>query len=89
MTEPVRLAQRVAALLQCSRAEAEQYVRNGWVRVDGRVVELPQHRVTDEHVEVDAGARPDAVEPATMLWHKPAGVDAMAGSACCSATSTD
>lgn len=79
MTEPVRLAQRVAELMHCSRAEAEQYVRNGWVAVDGRVVELPQQRVTDEHVEVDPDARLDTVEPATLLLHKPAGVDAIDG----------
>lgn len=75
MTEPVRLAQRVAALLQCSRSEAEQYVRNGWVSVDGRVIEQPQHRVTREQVDVDPAARLEAIEPATLLFHKPVGVD--------------
>lgn len=79
MTEPVRLAQRVAMLLQCSRAEAEQYVRNGWVSVEGRVVEQPQHRVADERVEVDPAARLEAIEPATILLHKPVGVDAIEG----------
>lgn len=79
MTDPVRLAQRVAELLQCSRTEAEQYILNGWVSVDGRVVETPQQRVTDEHVEIEANARPDAVEPATLLLHKPAGFDAIDG----------
>ncbi|GAB6197179.1 RNA pseudouridine synthase [Lysobacter xanthus] len=79
MTEPVRLARRVAELMQCSRAEAEQYVRNGWVSVDGAVVELPQHRVTDERIEVDPAAQLDAVEPATILLHKPVGFDAMTG----------
>ena len=79
MTEPVRLAQRVAALLQCTRAEAEQYIRNGWVSVDGRVVEAPEHSVTGERVEVDPEARLEPVEPATVLLHKPAGVDAIDG----------
>lgn len=79
VTEPVRLAQRVATLLQCSRADAEQYVRNGWVSVDGRVVEAPQHRVTDERIEIDANARLEDVEPATILLNKPAGVDAIDG----------
>ena len=35
MTEPVRLAKHVAALVPCSRREAEQYIEGGWVRVDG------------------------------------------------------
>ena len=78
-SEPVRLAKRVAELLGISRADAEQYVRNGWVSVDGEVVEAPQHRVTDERVEIDARARLEAVEPATLLLHKPAGFDAIDG----------
>ncbi len=41
MNEPVRLAKRVAALVPCSRSEAEQYIEGGWVRVDGQVVEEP------------------------------------------------
>lgn len=79
MTEPVRLAQRVAALAHCSRDEAEQYIRNGWVRVDGVVVEAPQHMVVDEVVALDEGAKLEAVEPATILLHKPVGYDAIVG----------
>lgn len=74
MTEPVRLAKRVAALVPCSRREAEQYIEGGWVRVDGNVVEEPQFRVTDERVELDPGATPAALEPVTLLLHKPAGM---------------
>ena len=73
MTEPVRLAKRVAALVPCSRREAEQYIEGGWVRVDGIVVEEPQFRVTDERVELDRGASAAALEPVTLLLHKPAG----------------
>jgi 23S rRNA pseudouridine2604 synthase len=79
MTEPVRLARRVAERFACSRADAERYIRNGWVTVDGVVVEVPQQRVTDECVELAAEAAQDAVEPATLLLHKPAGVDAFDG----------
>jgi len=74
MTEPVRLAKRVAALAQCSRREAEMYIEGGWVRVDGVTVEEPQFKVLDQHVEIDPDAQPEAAEPATLLWHKPAGV---------------
>jgi 23S rRNA pseudouridine2604 synthase len=74
MTEPVRLAKRVAALVPCSRREAEQYIEGGWVRVAGIVVEEPQFRVTDERVELDRGASAAALEPVTLLLHKPAGV---------------
>jgi len=74
MSEPIRLAKRVAELMGCSRAEAEQYIEGGWVTVDGETVEAPQHPVTDERVEIDPGAEPGAAEPATLLLHKPAGV---------------
>lgn len=73
--EPQRLSKAVAALKSCSRREAEQYIAEGWVRVDGQLVEEPQFRVTPEQrVEVDPKARLQAVEPATLLLHKPAGM---------------
>jgi 23S rRNA pseudouridine2604 synthase len=73
--EPQRLAKVVAALVPCSRREAEQYIDQGWVRVDGKRVEEPQFRVAGEQrVEIDPHARLQAVEPATLLLHKPAGM---------------
>ena len=79
MTEPIRLAKRVAELRTCSRREAEQLITGGWVRVDGRVVEIPHLLVTDEAVSIDADALLEAVEPATLLLHKPAGFDTISG----------
>lgn len=70
-----RLSKVVAALLPCSRREAEQYIANGWVRVDGVVVEWPQHPIGDERVELDPDARLEPVLPATLIWHKPADLD--------------
>ncbi len=57
MSEPVRLAKRVAELA-CSRREAEQYIEGGWVRVDGEVVEEPQYRVADRARRTRPAARP-------------------------------
>ncbi len=79
MTEPVRLAKRLAELLPCSRREAEQYIEGGWVRVDGQVIETPQFKVLDQKVELDASARLDPVTPVTLLLHKPAGYDCDGG----------
>lgn len=81
MTEPVRLSKRLAELTGCSRSEAEQYIQGGWVRVDGVVVEEPQFKVLDQPVELDPDARLEAAEPATMLLHKPAGVEVGDGAA--------
>jgi 23S rRNA pseudouridine2604 synthase len=80
MTDPIRLANRVAELTGCTRGDAELYVQNGWVSVDGRVVEAPNHPVTDELVTLANDARLEPAEPATILLHKPAGYDAIKGS---------
>lgn len=80
MSDPIRLAKRVAELARCSRIEAEQYVEGGWVTVNGQVVEEPQRMVSDEAIEIDGNARLQATEPATILLHKPAGFDAISGS---------
>lgn len=78
MTDSIRLSRRVAELQGCTRAEAEQFIRNGWVSVNGQVVETPQLRVTNELVSLDVEARAEAVEPATVLLNKPAGLDVFA-----------
>ncbi|MDR3447541.1 rRNA pseudouridine synthase [Dyella sp.] len=74
MTEPLRLAKRVAAMAQCSRREAEMYIEGGWVRVDGVIVEEPQFKVLEQHIEIDPNARLEPTEPATLVLHKPAGI---------------
>ncbi|MDP2031249.1 MAG: rRNA pseudouridine synthase [Thiobacillus sp.] len=80
MTDPIRLAKRVAELRACSRREAEQLIVGGWVRVDGVVVEEPQARVADERIEIDPKADPSQTEPVTLLLHKPPGYHAIQGS---------
>lgn len=67
-----RLSKRVAALRACSRREAEQYIEGGWVRVNGVVVEEPQHRVLDENIEIDANVNLMADSAVTLLLDKPA-----------------
>ncbi len=79
MSDPVRLARRVIELTGCSRADAEQYIKGGWVSVDGAVVEDPAFRVITEAIEVDPAAQLAAAEPATILLHKPAGYDTISG----------
>jgi 23S rRNA pseudouridine2604 synthase len=79
MTEPIRLAKRVAELRGCSRREAEQFIVGGWVRVDGIVVEEPQFRVTDQRIEIDPRADLAQAEPVTLLLHKPPGYHTIEG----------
>ena len=79
MTEPVRLAKRLAELVPCSRREAELYIAGGWVTVDGKVVEEPQFKVSQQKVELHPDASLAPVEPVTILLHQPPGHDAGMG----------
>ena len=73
MTNPsIRLAKAVVALTGCSRREAELYIEGGWVTVDGRIVEEPQFMVEPDAMTV-------AIEPVTIIMHKPPGIDADGG----------
>ena len=77
MNEPhnagIRLAKRLAEMLNCSRSQAEQYIEGGWVRVNGVIQESPQHRVTDERIELDKEASLLDIQPMTILLNKPPG----------------
>ncbi len=76
MTEPVRLAKRLAEMLPCSRREAEQYIEGGWVTVDGVVVEEPQFRVLNQKIELSKNASLLGPTTVTLLLHKPGGYEA-------------
>lgn len=70
-----RLDKRLARQLDCARGQARQWIENGWVRVDGVVVEQPQAQVGPAAVvAVDEGADQQKVEQATMVFHQPAGM---------------
>jgi len=69
--EPLRLSKRVAAMVPCSRSEAERYIEGGWVRVDGQVVDVPQTRVAPgQSVTLDPEASRLALTPVTVLTHE-------------------
>lgn len=75
----VRLSKRLAEQLACSRAEAELYIENGAVQIDGVTVEHPGARVLPQQViTVSAGAKAEHVPPVTILLHKPAGYSVQA-----------
>lgn len=68
-----RLSKRVMQLKGCSRREAEQFIEGGWVRVNGTVIEEPQHRVSGEEVVLDADASLLNLTAITLLLNKPVG----------------
>lgn len=73
MTEPVRLAKRVAELVSCSRREAESFIEGGWVTVDGKVIQEPQFRVDAQTVALHPDAKLAPVELVTILFNSPLG----------------
>lgn len=75
MSEPVRLARRLAELTGCSRNEAQQYIEGGWVSVDGQPCEEPGRRINAHQVVCLApGAKAEPAPPVTILFHKPPGL---------------
>lgn len=66
----------MAQLRGCSRTEAEQYIEGGWVHVDGVLIEEPQHRVSNETIEINPDANLMEIRPVTLLFYKSAGHDA-------------
>jgi 23S rRNA pseudouridine2604 synthase len=72
--EPVRLSKRMSELGLCSRREADEWIEKGWVRVDGKVVNvlgtkvLPQQRIS-----VERQAAAEQSKRVTILLNKPMG----------------
>src|SRR6202012_6060801 len=58
----------------CSRREADRWITNGWVKVDGQVIDTLGVRVSpDARIEIDRAAREHQSEQVTILLHKPVG----------------
>jgi 23S rRNA pseudouridine2604 synthase len=72
-TEGIRLSKRVADILKCSRAEAEQVIVGGWVKVDNVVVDEPAHRVQNQTIDVHSTAQRGKVPLLSVILHKTAG----------------
>jgi 23S rRNA pseudouridine2604 synthase len=69
-----RLSKRVAQMVPCSRAQAEQYIEGGWVQVNGQVVEEPQFRVLNQAIAIDPNASLLELAAVTLVLNKPPGV---------------
>lgn len=72
---PERVAKRIARAGLCSRRDAERWIAEGRVAVDGQVLESPAVTVTEANlVTVDGAPLPAAGRPRLFRYHKPAGV---------------
>ncbi|MFL9609429.1 pseudouridine synthase [Methylobacillus sp. Pita2] len=69
-----RLSKRMAELGLCSRREADEFIANGWVTVNGEVVDVLGTRVSpDAEIKVSKEAHKHQSEIVTILLHKPVG----------------
>ena len=71
--ERPRLAHLITRQCGCSRREADDWIENGWVRVDGAVVSTLGIRVDrGARIAISDEAGKHQNEQVTMLYHKPA-----------------
>ena len=70
----VRLSKRMSELGLCSRREADEWIENGWVRVDGERIDTLGARVRPEQqIEISSDARASQARQVTILLNKPVG----------------
>lgn len=72
--EPPRLARRMSELGLCSRREADEWIENGWVSVDGVLVTTLGARVSpDAKIGIAPAAKRHKPETVTLICYKPPG----------------
>nr|WP_261794409.1 pseudouridine synthase [Comamonas testosteroni] len=69
----IRINKRIADMGLCSRREADEWVENGWVKVNGEVAIMGQNVVPGDRIEIDQKAQDRQDQQVTILLHKPMG----------------
>jgi 23S rRNA pseudouridine2604 synthase len=72
-SELIRLNKRMAELGLCSRREADAWIEQGWVLVNGRPAEMGVKVGPNDRVEIDPRAKGHQQTQVTILLHKPMG----------------
>ena len=69
-----RLSKRMAELGLCSRREADEWITNGWVKVDGVIIDTLGTRINpDAEIIISGYAKEHQSESVTIILHKPVG----------------
>ena len=71
--EPIRLNKRMAELGLCSRREADDWIEQGWVKVNGEIAPMGVKVTSQDRVEVDKRAQGHQAGQVTILLNKPVG----------------
>lgn len=69
----IRINKRIADMGMCSRREADEWVENGWVTVNGEVATMGQNVVPGDRIEIDQKAQERQDQQVTILLNKPMG----------------
>jgi 23S rRNA pseudouridine2604 synthase len=69
----VRLNKRMAELGLCSRREADAWIEQGWVLVNGKVAEMGMQVGSTDRITVERAAQEHQEQQVTVLLHKPMG----------------
>lgn len=69
----MRLSKRMAELGLCSRREADSYIEQGWVKVNGQTAVLGQKVTTADRIDLDKQAHEKQAARVTILLNKPVG----------------
>ncbi len=71
---PERIAKVIAVSGYCSRRDAEKLIAEGRVQLEGKRVETPAVKVTDEIITIDGLAISDRPKPRIFIYYKPVGL---------------
>ncbi len=69
----MRLNKRMAQMGLASRREADEWIEQGWVRVNGRVAQMGMKVTEQDLIEVEREATQKQDQKVTVLLHKPMG----------------
>lgn len=72
-SEPIRLNKRLAEMGLCSRREADVWIENGWVLVNGQPAAMGVKVTSADKVDIDRRAQGHQDTQVTILLHKPMG----------------
>ena len=72
-SEPIRLNKRLAEMGLCSRREADVWIENGWVLVNGQPATMGVKVTSADKVDIDSRAQGHQDTQVTILLHKPMG----------------
>ncbi len=72
--EKIRLSKRMSELGLCSRREADRYIEQGWVSVDGQTINELGYKITpDQQITLKPQAKHSQQQQVVILLHKPVG----------------